>query len=306
MAYDNYSTGAAPDYLVIGHVTKDLLAGISSSDSSSEGASSHGSYVPGGTVTYAALTAQRLGLQAAIVTACRPEDIALLAPAQAEGIWVHALASPHTTAFRNIYDERGQRTQFIAGQASPLRYEHVPPPWRAAPIVHLGPVAQELPPDLPQRFLNCLLGITPQGWMRSWQNNGRVEHSAYPVPPALRVLPANTVLVLSIEDLGHDPALLEVYTGLAPLVVVTQGARNALVYRHSEGVEVPAFPAQALDPTGAGDVFAAALFVRYRETGDPVQAARFAHAAAAWSIEGAGTSTIPRRKAVELRMSGNP
>ena len=51
----------APDYLVIGHVSKDLLP-------NGEGARA------GGTATYSALTAQKLGLQAGVITSLAEED----------------------------------------------------------------------------------------------------------------------------------------------------------------------------------------------------------------------------------------
>jgi sugar/nucleoside kinase (ribokinase family) len=57
-----------------------------------------------------------------------------------------------------------------------------------------------------------------------------------------------------------------------------------------------------VDLTGAGDVFAAAFFVRYAEIDNPSEAARFAHAAAACAIEGQGTSAIADRRTVEGRM----
>jgi hypothetical protein len=50
----------APDYLVVGHVTKDLLAG--------------GAIRAGGTALYAGLTAQLLGALAALVTALAPAE----------------------------------------------------------------------------------------------------------------------------------------------------------------------------------------------------------------------------------------
>jgi sugar/nucleoside kinase (ribokinase family) len=45
-----------------------------------------------------------------------------------------------------------------------------------------------------------------------------------------------------------------------------------------------------VDPTGAGDVFAAAFFVRLTQTGDPWKAARFANrlATASITLEGVG------------------
>jgi sugar/nucleoside kinase (ribokinase family) len=157
---------------------------------------------------------------------------------------------------------------------------------------------------MPRLFRECLLGITPQGWMRSWDEEGRVTHSAWPIAAALKDLPENGFLVLSIEDLGYDPRLVDAYASLAPQVAITEGAGEAAIYSNGRVSKVPAYRSASVDPTGAGDVFATALFVRYRETGDPELAARFAHAAAAIAIEGPGTSAIPDRGDVEGRMRG--
>lgn len=279
-----------PDYLVIGHVAKDMMP-------DDRGATA------GGTVTYSALAAQKLGLQAAVVTSCAPEDEGLLASLREAGVWVHAVASPTTTTFSNIYDAAGRRSQVIGGQARQLDLDDVPDAWRTAGIAHLGPIAQELPADLPgQLSPGRLLGITPQGWLRSWDEQGRVTRSASPVPGALMRLPKSAVLVLSFEDVDYSPHLLASYVKLSGLTVVTQGAGSARIYRHGSLMEAPPLPAQVADLTGAGDVFAAAYFVRYAETHDPVGAAHFAHAAAACSIEGLGTSRIADRETVERRL----
>ena len=49
----------------------------------------------------------------------------------------------------------------------------------------------------------------------------------------------------------------------------------------------------ALDPTGAGDVYAAAFFVRLRETRDPYEAGRFATQLAAVSVTRPGLAGAP-------------
>src|SRR5215210_4715667 len=140
-----------PDYLVLGHVTKDLTW---------DGKT----ITPGGTVLYSAIAAQRLGLQAAIVTSCASKDGYLLQEARDTGVWVHLVDSPYTTTFYNVYDEQGKRTQIVGAQGSSIWMRDVPAWWRSARIVHLGPVAQELPHEMPSMFPDCLLGITPQGW----------------------------------------------------------------------------------------------------------------------------------------------
>ncbi len=279
-----------PDYLVIGHVSKDLLPG-------GEGARA------GGTATYSAITAQRLGLQAAIVTSIAPEDEALLREAQEEGVWIRAIPSDQTTTFQNMYDQGGRRTQLLNGRANEIEWSDIPVGWRGAGIVHLGPVAQELAATLPSHFPYGLLGVTPQGWLRSWDDEGHVRQSAWPVPRALEALPPNAFLILSMEDLGYQTELADSYVKLAPLVAITQGSGEALLYggKGRKKVAIPAFNADISDLTGAGDVFATALLVRYHETGDPEELARFAHAAAACSIEGPGTKAIPTRQRVMER-----
>ena len=280
-----------PDYLVIGHVSKDLLP--------------DGGARAGGTATYSAITAQRLGLQAAIVTSLAPEDEGLLDEARRAGIWVHAVPSAQTTTFRNVYYEAGRRTQVLSGQADVIGWSDVPVGWRGAVIVHLGPVAQELPVDMSSKFPYGLLGITPQGWMRVWDGDGRVTHSAWPIPDALGSLPPNALLALSIEDLDYKQELIEGYVKLAPLVAITQASGDAMLYggKGRKRIDVPAVDAATVDPTGAGDVFTTALLVRYHETGDLEEAARFAHATAACAIEGWGTETIPTRERAFERMA---
>lgn len=286
---------ARPDYLVIGHVSKDLLT--------------DGGMRAGGTATYSSIAAQRLGLQAAMVTALSPEDDGLLEEARAAGVWVCAVDSVGTTTFENIYDGQGRRTQRIGSVASMIQWSDVPVEWRGAPIVHLGPVAQELPTGMPAMFTYSLLGVTPQGWMRSWDAEGRVTQAAWPVPGALAGLPSDSCLILSMEDLGWDGEVLKQYTGLARIVVVTRSGDEASIYvpverghnREKAAIGVPARIAQAVDPTGAGDVFAAAFLVRYYETRNPLVASQFAHAAAACAIEADGVEGIPDRVTVEGR-----
>jgi sugar/nucleoside kinase (ribokinase family) len=59
--------------------------------------------------------------------------------------------------------------------------------------------------------------------------------------------------------------------------------------------------AKEVDPTGAGDVFAAAFLVALRERRPVPLASRFATAAASLSVEGPGLTAIASRAAVERR-----
>ena len=66
---------------------------------------------------------------------------------------------------------------------------------------------------------------------------------------------------------------------------------------------VPAL-ADLRDDLGAGDVFAAAFFVALSEARSPLEAARFANAAAAVRMSGTGAGAIGDRSAIERRLAG--
>jgi sugar/nucleoside kinase (ribokinase family) len=77
------------------------------------------------------------------------------------------------------------------------------------------------------------------------------------------------------------------------LVCHTHGADGATV----AGVHVPAPAVEEVDPTGAGDTFAAAFVTAYRAGADPVAAARQACELAARSVTVLGAMQAPVRSA---------
>jgi sugar/nucleoside kinase (ribokinase family) len=271
-----------PDFVAIGHVTKDLLPG--------------GGYSIGGTATYASLTAQRLGVNVGVLTSVPTHlDLSIVL----RGVDVHSVPSELATTFENTY--RGQkRRQFVHGLASTLRPPHLPAAWKRAPIVLLCPLVGELGLDWLGVFPESLVGVTPQGWMRQWDQQGLVRQQVW--SEAEQILADVDVLVFSEEDVARDSDLIGQYSRLARIAVVTRGRRGATVFWNGNPREFPAFRAREVDQTGAGDVFAAAFLVRLRETGDPYLAAPFANSAASFAIEGLGTSTIPTRRQVEERL----
>jgi sugar/nucleoside kinase (ribokinase family) len=56
---------------------------------------------------------------------------------------------------------------------------------------------------------------------------------------------------------------------------------------------------EEFDPTGAGDIFAAAFFVRLYLTRDPWESARFANQIAATSVTRGGLDGVPTQEEVQ-------
>jgi sugar/nucleoside kinase (ribokinase family) len=106
-------------------------------------------------------------------------------------------------------------------------------------------------------------------------------------------------LILSELDVPDPDRLVRDWGPFIDIIVVTRAERGATVYRGAESHQFPARPARQVDPTGAGDVFAASFMIRLVETGDPHQAAQFANVVASFSVEGPGVTAIPVRNQVE-------
>ena len=87
-----------------------------------------------------------------------------------------------------------------------------------------------------------------------------------------------------------------------PLVALTRGWRGLTLLTRDGEYEVPSLPRTEVDPTGAGDVFAAAFLVRYHESGDPLEAAAFGACAASCAVEGVGASSLGDRDEVLRRL----
>jgi sugar/nucleoside kinase (ribokinase family) len=197
------------------------------------------------------------------------------------GVAVENIPSSTTTIFENKY-EKGERQQKIFSVANLILREHIPDAWMRAPIVHLGPIANEIDPSIIGLFSNSLVGLTPQGWFRSWDDEGRVSSVEW--SEAEETLPMAASVVLSKEDLA-DPDSLELYRERARLLVLTEKAGGCRVYCQGEERHFPAPSVKEVNPTGAGDTFAAAYFVRLHQTrGNPWAAAEFANQVAAVSV----------------------
>jgi sugar/nucleoside kinase (ribokinase family) len=275
---------STPDFVVIGHVVRDVTP---------EG------WRLGGTATFAAVQAQRLGLSAGIVTRMSAD----VSPNETlPGVQFAGRPSEYTTSFENSY-ERGRRRQRVPEQAAPVEPRDVPAEWQRAPVSLVGPVCGEVPPDMTSALSSPLVGVSAQGWLRVLDRDRRVRRRAWRNAPFWNNA---HVLFVSREDLGRRPDQVDRWIDHVPIVVLTRDRGGARVHEQRQWRAIDAFPAREVDPTGAGDIFAAAFLVRYHETSDTAHAMRFAGAAAACAVEAPGIERVATRDVIEQRMRHHP
>lgn len=232
----------------------------------------------GGAPFYAARALRLLGRPARIVTKCAEADRdALLPPLEALGIPVSWRASAATAAFSFRY-EGNRRLMAIdalgdAWTAADARG------WVAAGLgdaawLHVAPLARS---DFPPETLEALargrrLLLDGQGLVRP-ARTGPLELDAAFDPALLRSVSVLKLAEEEAEVLG-DVGTLDV-----PEVVVTLGSRGALVRAGGRCERIPAIHVPAsVDPTGAGDAFAAVYVSGRAEGHAPAAAARRASA----------------------------
>jgi sugar/nucleoside kinase (ribokinase family) len=285
------------EYTAVGHVTIDELE--------------DGSRRPGGSALYGALQAARLGLRTLIVTRGRAQEIERLLAPYREELELEILPASRTTTLgtRGTGD---RRRQWLLAWAGPITGDAA----ADTAILHIAPVARETPARWPGSA--SFVGLTAQGLIRRWpEAGGEISHA----PLAADALPPRCdAVVLSeaeraycaplfagrepVSSRGRRRSSRGAADEAGPLIAVTAGAAATRLYLPDTSelaVEQPA-GVETVDDLGAGDVFAAALFVALHEGTGPREAIRFAHAAAAVRLGGSGPGAVGHRARIEERL----
>jgi sugar/nucleoside kinase (ribokinase family) len=88
-----------------------------------------------------------------------------------------------------------------------------------------------------------------------------------------------------------------------PVGLLTADRHGALLFVNGERYEIRPRPAREVDPTGAGDVFAATFLIQYQRDGDPWQAAAAAACAGAIAVEGEGWAAVADRAQLDAALA---
>jgi sugar/nucleoside kinase (ribokinase family) len=284
----------------------------------------------GGAVTHASLSLARLGIEVwALVgvdrLAARATELDLLRDA---GVVLTLAELRSGPAFENIEAPAGRRQRCIStSDLVPLTA--LPRAWTSAfDALVLAPVAGELddswavlgepsPSATGGSARVPLVGLGWQGLLRTLEAGNDVERRA---PMTRPLLTRADLVVVSADDLGPDVGPSEAVRLVRPgaTLVITRAERGGSAFSRPDDGGRSALRAysaiettRVVDPTGAGDVFLAALVAtaldsaRLGTTGWKDRLL-FAAAAASLSVEAAGLTGVPDLDAVRRRMTLAP
>lgn len=256
---------------------------------------------PGGSLTYGAVAAVRIGKRVVAITKLAEADGELLAGMKGAGVNVVVIPSPVTSEFDVIYPDTDpeHRTIYQRKRAAPFSVAEVPP--INAKVVHLAGNAEgEFPLEFIQgmRKNGRLLSTDMQGFVRQREADGEKI--------AFRDVPDKKAIAESLDSMKLDVLEAEILTGESDPVRALRSIAGwgcpEIVLTKSDGVLgcfagtvgfVPFTNRNQVGRNGRGDTTFAAYLAR-RLTHGPEESLAFAAALVSIKLEkrGAYAGTI--------------
>lgn len=220
--------------------------------------------------------------------------------------------SKETGGFSLIYDDRGDRELDIIGIAEALPVDTEI--FLDADVVLIGPILNEIPVKLVQRIKSdsrALIFTDPQGLLR--KNKGKTifheRSSTYDdIARVSDVVKANELETKVIT--GVDPrknpeyAVKKLHETGCGVAIVTLAEAGSIIFDGKDVIRIPPYSTNAIDPTGAGDTYAAGFINQYLETPyDLLKAGCFASAVASVMVENSGPVFPLTQLEAEKRMN---
>lgn len=218
-----------------------------------------------------------------------------------------------TGGFHLIYDSRGDRTLDVLGVAERIAPSHIPDEYLDAKFILIGPVLGEV--DLAlinfiRSSSSAKLFLDPQGLVRMIGSDRRIIHKCdrqqfRKIADLVDFIKPNEHESETITG-EKDPVLAarQIRQLGSAVTIVTLAERGSILIDNNSLYRIPAFPTNAIDPTGAGDVYAGSFITEYIRKGNTVNAAMFASAAASLMVEQMGPDFKIQLEAMEQRMKG--
>jgi len=241
---------------------------------------------PGGAVYYAAKALRLLGRRAEVLTKCAASDRALLRSLVAFGLPVTWSAARETTSFAFSY-EGDQRQMTVAAVGDPWRPEEIEGALAGVRWLHVGALLRsDFPPDtLAELARGRKLSLDAHALVRS-PEVGPLKLDADFDSSLLQYVQILKLSQEEAEALLGEVNETTISTLGVPEVVVTLGHAGSIVFAGGKFEQIQARPLGGIDPTGAGDSFAAAYLAARSTAHTPVGAAQRASTLVTGMLEG--------------------
>ena len=308
---------SGPELLCLGEPMLELNRAAPGADGRARYLEGHG-----GDTSNAAICAARQGARVGYLTAIGEDGpgASVLDLWRAEGVdttQVIRRAGAPTAIYLVTHDAGGHAFAFYRQGSAASTYAPADVPEaaiRAARILHLSGISQAISTSACDAGFHAIDIAKAAGVAVSYDTNYRPR--LWPPARAAAVMHAAMaradIALPSLEDARlltglQDPAAIaEFYLRLGPPIVALKLGAAGVLLALADGTRavLPPHLVAAVDATGAGDAFAGAFLARHLAGDAPLEAARYANAAAALSTTGYGAvAPLPRAEAVRALLA---
>ena len=178
----------------------------------------------------------------------------------------------------------------------------------------LGPILGEVTVELVQQVRSrttAPIMLDPQGLLRVVENGNvyhQLTHAFKQIAPLSTFVKANEIETITATGINprQDPvgAVKALWRFGCQVAIVTLAEAGSIIYDGAQIYTIPPYTTQAVDPTGAGDTYAAGFMARYLETPDDLLGVGcFASSVASVMVENSGPD-FPLNRAEADRRTG--
>jgi len=264
----------------------------------------------GGPPTYVSLVARQLGSKVAVISKVgkdfSKEYILWLKANNIDLSGLKLVKEAWTTRFILKY-KNGKRQLQLRNRAPTIFPEDVPNSLNAK-IIHISPVTNEVAKETVDRLrtLTDLLSLDPQGFVRKFDNKGKVHLKKWKnlaILEKIDIFKSTSEEMRAVIGLSNlRLAMRKIHELGVKVVLVTKGAKGSALFFEEKFYDIPLYrPKILLDPTGAGDTLIGAFLAEYVKGENPVWCACVGAGAASVKIESIGSTLLGGKEEIYKR-----
>ncbi len=266
-----------------------------------------------GCSTNACLAAAKLGEQGILIgTVGADFRETLERDLNSRGILHNLIAARQTGGFGLIYDARGDRELTILGIADPIPSSA--DGYHDVDFVLLGPILGEIDAELVRKVrakTDAPILLDPQGLLRRLRGQEIIHEMTdafVEIAAMSTIVKANeleTEVVTGIKPRENpELAVKKLHEFGCQIAITTLADAGSIIYDGRRYYRIPPYQVNAIDPTGAGDTYAAGFMVKYLETPQDLTAVGcFASAVASVMVENSGPNFPLTRAEADRRQA---